>query len=64
MEGDRTYKESYDAICKAIKANRTGNVNLNYSKFDERTAAEIRLAVDKALLKRKSEVWAALEGTK
>ena len=64
MEGDRTIKESYDAVCKASKENTTSKLVLDYSKFDEVTASKLRLTISRVLGERRRELWNTISGAK
>lgn len=64
MEGDKVLNDAYKAVSKALKDNMTGKVTIDYSKFDERTASKVRLALNKALQERKGELWKTLSGAK
>jgi hypothetical protein len=62
MEGIDVMKDSYQTVEKLIKANTTGTISIDYSKLDSVTASTLRLAINKALLKRKGELWQTLSG--
>lgn len=62
MESLQVYDKAYKEVEKLMKNNTTEIVTIDYSKLDERTAAEIRLALRGALQKRKNELWATLSG--
>lgn len=62
MEGKGIYTDSYNVIEKLIKDNTTGYINIDYSKLDERTAAELRSNITKVLIKRRGEVYRTISG--
>lgn len=62
MEGKGIYTDSYNVIEKLIKDNTTGHINIDYSKLDERTAAELRSNITKVLIKRRGEVYRTISG--
>ena len=57
MEGNKVYEDSYKEIASLYKQNAGGRVSIDYTKLDTETASVLRLAIRKALLKRKGEVW-------
>lgn len=62
MESKEIYMDSYKTIEKLIKDSTTDNITINYSKLDERTAAELRMVINKTLIKRRGEVCQVLSG--
>jgi hypothetical protein len=64
MEGNSIINDSYKQVEKILKDNSTGRVTIDYSKLDERTAATIRLTLNKVLLQRKGELWQVMSGAK
>lgn len=64
MEGNKVIQDAYNACNKAIKANSTGSITINYNDFDENTQSVLRLAINGALEQRKRELWNMLSGVK
>lgn len=62
MEGMNVYDKSYKEVDKLIKSNTTGSITIDYSKLDERTAAELRTVIRNTLQERKRELWSVLSG--
>ncbi len=62
MEGNEVYKSSYKEIEKMLRSNATGKCNIDYDKLDERTTSELRLAINKVLVKRRGEVYSIISG--
>lgn len=62
MESNKVYTIAYNELCKLERANTCGSLTIDYTKLDERTSSELRLAMRKVIDKRKKEIYSTIGG--
>lgn len=56
MQSDKIYEDSYQYLCELAKLNCTDKIEIDYSKFDNETASELRKKIDGFIKYRKRQI--------